>query len=141
MSEEEKKAIVQLQHFGNMTEYWKQKEYTSNEIDNYIKVVLNLIDRQQKEIEEKRTTINKMAKDISIQLKELEKLKNEKVINIIENQQKEIIQRDMLLDMYQNNYISKDKIKEKIKELSKTQAYKVGLEEYTIKILNELLEE
>lgn len=37
------------------------------------------------------------------------------------------------------NFISKDKIKDKIKELSKTQAFKVGLEEYTISILEDLL--
>lgn len=39
------------------------------------------------------------------------------------------------------DYISKDKIREKIKELSKTQDFKVGLENYTIRILEELLEE
>lgn len=65
-------------------------------------------------------------------------------IERVEQQQKEI---DILkltnnyLDIANKDYISKDKIKDKIKELSKTQAYKVGLEEYTIKILQELLEE
>ena len=47
----------------------------------------------------------------------------------------------IIQDYVQENFISKDKIREKIKEVSKTQAYKVGLEEYTIKILQELLEE
>lgn len=54
MTEEEQKAIRLLQHFGSMTEYWKRKQYTSNEIDNYIKVVLNLIAEQQREIEKLR---------------------------------------------------------------------------------------
>ena len=51
MSDEEKKAIVELNHFSNMTAYWKQEEYTNSEIDNYIKIVLNLIEKQSKEIE------------------------------------------------------------------------------------------
>ena len=52
LSDEEKKAIVELNHFSNMTAYWKQEEYTNSEIDNYIKLVLNLIEKQSKEIEE-----------------------------------------------------------------------------------------
>ena len=52
LSDEEKKAIVELNHFSNMTAYWKQEEYTNSEIDNYIKIVLNLIEKQSKEIEE-----------------------------------------------------------------------------------------
>lgn len=52
MTDEEKKAIVELNHFSNMTAYWKQEEYTNSEIDNYIKILLNLIEKQQKEIEE-----------------------------------------------------------------------------------------
>lgn len=51
MTDEEKKAIVELNHFSNMTAYWKQEEYTNSEIDNYIKKALNLIEKQQKEIE------------------------------------------------------------------------------------------
>lgn len=74
MNEEEKKAIIELNHYINITAYWKQEEYTNNEIDNYIKILLSLIKKQQKEFEELR----------------------------------EVIEKD---------YISKDKIKEKIKEL------------------------
>ena len=59
MSEEEKKAIKELKHYINITPYWKQKEYTNTEIDNYIKIVLNLIDKQQKEIERKNKLIEK----------------------------------------------------------------------------------
>lgn len=50
MSEEEKKAIIELNHYINITAYWKQEEYTNNEIDNYIKILLSLINKQQKEI-------------------------------------------------------------------------------------------
>ena len=75
----------------------------------------------------------------------------ERIIEIEEEQEKEIeILKAIINKEHENNldkryvelkFISKDKIREKIKELSKTQAYKVGLEEYTIKILKELLEE
>ena len=46
LSDEERQAIVELNHFSNMTAYWKQEEYTNSEIDNYIKLVLNLIENQ-----------------------------------------------------------------------------------------------
>lgn len=52
MTDEEIKAIIELNHFSNMTAYWKQEEYTNSEINNYIKIVLNLIEKQQEEIEE-----------------------------------------------------------------------------------------
>lgn len=53
MDEEQKQAIKELKHFTNMTVFWKEKEYTSNEIDNCINIVLHLIDKQQKEIKRK----------------------------------------------------------------------------------------
>lgn len=68
----EKKAIKELNHYINITPYWKQEEYTNNDIDNYIKIVLDLVEKQQKDIEEKNIAINKMSKDISHQLKEIE---------------------------------------------------------------------
>ena len=52
MNKEEKEAILELKHFSNETPYWKQEEYSSSEVDSYIKIVLNLIEKQQKEIEE-----------------------------------------------------------------------------------------
>lgn len=54
LSEEEKKAIIKLNHYINITAYWKQEEYTNSEIDNYIKTILNLIEKQQKEIEQEK---------------------------------------------------------------------------------------
>ena len=74
---------------------------------------------------------------------ETEVIRINTLINLIKKQQKEIIQRDMLLDMYQNNYISKDKIKAKIKELQekpcRAECVEGVLEE--IDILKQLLEE
>lgn len=49
MNKEEKEAILELKHFSNITAYWKQEEYTNSQIDSYIKIVLNLIEKQQKE--------------------------------------------------------------------------------------------
>lgn len=71
MSDEEKKAIVELNHFSNMTAYWKQEEYTNSEIDNYIKIVLNLIEKQQKEIEELKAK-NKILEAISLSFNEIQ---------------------------------------------------------------------
>jgi hypothetical protein len=65
-----------------------------------IETILNLADKQQKEIEEKNVAINKMSKDISRQLKEIEKLNFENHMIKKWNEQ---------LD---KNYISKDKIRE-----------------------------
>lgn len=78
LSEEEKKAIEELKHYCNLTQYWKNVEYAKSEFDDYINTVLQVIETQQKEIV-------KLKKDYS----------------------------DMLL---QENVISKDKIKEKIKK-------------------------
>lgn len=51
MSEEEKQAIKELKHYENMTSYYKEREYTDIQIEKYIDTVLNLIEKQQKEIE------------------------------------------------------------------------------------------
>ena len=89
MTDEEKKAIVELNHFSNMTAYWKQEEYTNSEIDNYIKIVLNLIEKKSKEIEE---------------LKE----KNENLLDALNNS----------IDI-KKYWVNKDKIKAKIEEYEK----------------------
>lgn len=49
---------------------------------------------------------------------ETEVIRINTLINLIKKQQKEIIQRNMLLDMYQNNYISKDKIRNLLKQVN-----------------------
>ena len=70
MSDEEKKAIVELNHFSNMTAYWKQEEYTNSEIDNYIKLILNLIEKQSKEIEKLKED-NKRLRKCHLQYEEM----------------------------------------------------------------------
>lgn len=67
-----------------------------------LQIIIDLINKQQKEIEEKNIAINKMSKDISRQLEEIEKLKFN---NHMVGKWNEYLDKDC---------ISKDKIKEKI---------------------------
>ena len=107
MSDEEKKAIVELKHFSNMTAYWKQEEYTNSEIDNYIKIVLNLIEKKSKEIERKNEILIWKQKHEEQLQKEIEELKQEKeYLNCI-------------VESDEDNYINKDKIKAEIEERNK----------------------
>ena len=113
LSDKEKKAIVELNHFSNMTAYWKQEEYTNSEIDNYIKIVLNLIEKQSKEIEELKY-----------------KYSDEKIRNTIIKRYREVIEKD---------YVSKDKIKAKIEEEKECGSVD-GTNEMIIEVLPSLLE-
>lgn len=51
MNKEEQEAIKELKHYINITPYWKKEEFTSSEVDIYIKIVLNYIDKQEKIID------------------------------------------------------------------------------------------
>ena len=92
--------------------------------------ILNVIDKQQKEIEEKRIIIFAGAEKVKQLEKEIEALE------IIHNTYKEMIE--------ENNYISKDKIREILKDLDEfdTTFFNAStLKEATKKSLNDLLEE
>ena len=118
MSEDEKKAI----------EYWKRDIAlyhwnTQLASEYYAQIILNLIEKQQKELEQ-------------------EKEKNEKLVD-------KTIQYDKTLEKLQKDTIWKDKIKAKIKELEEEQKEYKGSQEWEIQdnidaqinILKELLEE
>lgn len=108
MNEEQKQAIKELKHFTNMTVFWKEKEYTSHEIDNCINIVLHLIDEQQKEkerIEKKLKRYQKYLRD--------EKKKCEKLLEF------EYTERE-------RDYISKDKIKEKLEEIENSNTISIS---------------
>lgn len=60
MNEEEKQAIKELKHYGNITSYYKEREYTDIQIEKYINIVLNLIEKQQKVIEKQQNQIKKL---------------------------------------------------------------------------------
>lgn len=51
LSDEEKKAIKEVNHFKELTRYWQEEEYEEKEIAGYIETILNLIEKQSKEIE------------------------------------------------------------------------------------------
>ena len=97
-----------------------------------IETILNITENQQKEIEEKTTIIMAGAekvKQLEKEIEELHKEINQRIKLKLENEK-----------CAEKDFVYKGKIKEKIKELSKKQDFKVGLENYTIKILKELLE-
>lgn len=116
LSDEEKKAIENLK--GT---YW----YVGEEgLEESIKVLLNLIEKQSKEIEElkkdKLELINKYhvvhLKDVEKELREMRKAidtKNAEIecLNVIHESYKEMVA--------ENNYISKDKIKAILKKYGK----------------------
>ena len=89
--------------------------------------ILNVINKQQKEIEEKNIAVNKMSKDISRQIEEIEEKSTiimagaEKVKQLekeIEEMREEL---QMYVDVQNNdihNYISKDKIREKLNQIN-----------------------
>ena len=120
----------------------------------WARIVYRYILKQQKEIEELTEELQ-MYVDTNLMkeklLKEIEELKEEiDTHKETENDyEHELARKDEEIEELKNTkpkyIVSFKKLKEveedKIKELSKTQAYKVGLEEYTIKILQELLEE
>ena len=59
MNDEKKEAIIKLKHYINMTPYWKQEEYTSSELDYYIKIALNYIDELQEENKKLKEKLHK----------------------------------------------------------------------------------
>ena len=89
MTDEEKKAMIELNHFSNMTAYWKQEEYTNSEIDNYIKLILNLIEKQSKEIKELKEDRKSYAEEYIHNNPWLYKQLNEVYILRTESKQKE----------------------------------------------------
>lgn len=120
IEDEEKKAIIELNHFSNMTAYWKQEEYTNSEIDNYIKIVLNLIENQQKEIEELQA-INQMQKYRIEVIDERELISKDKIkakIEEIENYYKELYKQDNSPNEFliSQNCLSKLSILQEVKQ-------------------------
>lgn len=107
MNEEEKEAILELKHFSNITAYWKQEEYTNSQTNSYIKIVLNLIKKQQKEIEELEAK-NKQYQGI------------EDGTTIIYKSKAKYVREDRI----EKYYVNKNKIREKIKELKEKGNYR-----------------
>lgn len=130
MNEEEQKAI----------EYFKNLDISFNTLlrielkgfENAVNTIINLIEKQQKEIEEKTTILLTGAEKVKQLEKEITELKEE-------------YKNEQLAELKElNNYIRKDKIREKIKELeshSWRDGYMTKFDEYAMHYLKELLGE
>ena len=76
LSDEERKAIKEVNHFKELTRYWQEEEYEEKEIAGYIETILNLIEKQSKEIEELKEE-NKKKSIVIIEYQDLyEKLQD-----------------------------------------------------------------
>lgn len=136
MNEKEKKAIHDLKilRLGigliNCIPGIEKDEVDIKAID----CVLNLIDKQQKEIEKRLKEIDSLYKMISI--------KDERIENLIELVNK---YNDMqYIRKIEEKYISKDKMKEKLEEITSyayTSAEERDCQDYAIQVLKELLGE
>lgn len=132
LSDKEKKAIKEVKHFNQLTRYWQEEEYEEKEIAGYIGIILNLIEKQSKEIEELKQIKCKLdEKNIPIEtlLAEFERLED---------------LEDDLTTVYLNGvYDGEKKVQDKIKakiEFIKSLKEKLYYEENVISILQSLLE-
>ena len=121
MTEEEKKAIELLRNKN--TEYY----YRFIDVRDAVSTLLNLIDKQQKEIKKEKSRIMELAELLDKQDNEINSLQQE-------------------LEIQKGCYISKDKIREIIAEYQKqlqsadTERTAIMLSNF-IMVLNDLLEE
>ena len=119
MTDEEKKAIKEVNHFKELTRYWQEEEYEEKEIAGYIETILNLIEKQSKEIEELKQNIH--LKEVYV-LKTNDYIKGTNIEDELCNKKWE------------------DKIKAEIEEIRKTHAPEDDYAESQIYILQSLLE-
>ena len=128
MSEEEKKAIEYIKEFKNeVFEGVGNKSIMAKNID----ILLNLIEKLQKEIKHQKQQRKYWRDNFYEQQEEIEVLKED------------LDKKVKALDIAMSNpdYISKDKIREKIEQLKEI-ADEDNLDVYTkIDVLEELLEE
>lgn len=147
MNEEEKKAIKFIKH--DMFEFEEIDSSVLEEFNNVHKIILNLIEKQQEKIQSLENQLNfigEQNKYIERQTIYLNKLEKELQGQRIEKEKMQKNYESVIDKMEYEmgyNYISKDKIRDKIneiKELQKTLATHEELD-FQIKILEELLEE
>jgi len=128
LSDEEKELVEKIQNRNKIGIYELIRTFKREGIENfitvrrkYIDIMINLIEKQSKEIEElkkdKLELINKNhvvhLKDVEKELREMKKVidtKNAEIecLNVIHESYKEMVE--------ENNFISKDKIKAKIED-------------------------
>ena len=117
MTDEEKKAIEIIKFLQDKcikeNGTGMMPIYRIDDLANAIKILLNLIENQQKEIEElKKDKLELINKNHVVHIKDVEKELLE-MRNALDIKNVEI---DMLNNMIDINYISKNKIKAKIEE-------------------------
>ena len=127
MNEEEKQAIGFLKH--SLFEYEEIDTSVLEYIDKNHKIIYKLILKQHKEIEKRLKEIDSLYKMMSA--------KDERIENLIElvNQYNDM----QYIRKIEEKYISKDKIKELIKEKAKTDTY--NFRTIAVKDIKELLGE
>lgn len=130
MSEEEKKAIDYLQFCYDLSTI-------DNESLPKLSIILNLIEKQQKEIEEKNIAINKQSITISKQLQEIQELKNKynKIIKFIDKQIRCYVKK--ISEIVTLKEIQNRALKEKERRFLK---YLIGKKEECNKIKNKIEE-
>jgi hypothetical protein len=118
LSEEEKEAIENLKSWREYIINHKEDVIFPNEIEFYLRTVLNLIDKQQKEIEDMREELQMYVDTDLIKEKleiEIDKLKdkNKTLESLLQGNLYEMyLYYKELAGKYQANCISKDKIRE-----------------------------
>ena len=111
LSKEEKEAIEILKKLQKKTPYIIWGDGTPYNKNNQIQTILNLIEKQQKEIEEKTTIIMAGSEKVKQLEKEIEELKKKE-------KEKKAISQAIIRDTFIDRYISKDKIREKLNQIN-----------------------
>lgn len=168
MSEEEKKAIEDLKKLqigiGILNDFIDEKDKDETDI-KAIDIVLNLIEKQQKQIQDLKANYKKLDRENQALYESINIEDDNMLIRLYQEQKEENKElenkRKTTMEVIGANYIHKDKIREKIEELkndeknirekkknshdydrsnSRLQAYLTKTKEM-IKRLEELLEE
>ena len=145
MTEEEKKAIENVKNMfegitiDSLNKKSKMTIYCLGIAD--ILLFINAFDKQQEEIEKHEENELILCMDIEKRKKEIEELKQEKA-KLKYDLKNNYIDKGIVV----KNFISKDKIREKIKELEQIQntaltGTTIEIMDYKITILKQLLEE
>lgn len=145
LSDEEKKAIeslIEIREFANLSSY---KDIKINQL-NSIDIVLNLIEKQTKELEKKEFHLKATEQQREYDIRMIDDLKGQlnNKIDLIKEQQKEIEElkekNEYLPSWVNKKYVSKDKIKAILEEVDYKMIAHQDVREAVKQVLNSLLE-
>ena len=120
MNEEEKKAIEMLDKFITEHKFYNIKQ--SDNLEDNIKIILNFIEKLQKENEEKTILLFAGAEKVKQLEKENEELKEKNLI------QEAMIKDSMSKGTIKKFFIEKKKMKDKIEEILNNKEYRIVFE-------------